>query len=74
MKITIVLSSVRENRLADSVLKKVKELIGDRFAFNLVDPLEYNLPLLKKRYFEMKDPSDDFQKLHNIFKSMLSLR
>ncbi len=67
MNITIVLSSARENRLADSVLKKVKELIGDRFAFNLVDPLEYNLPLLKKRYFEMKDPTDDFQKLHNVF-------
>ena len=67
MNITILLSSVRENRLADNVLKKVKELIGDRFDYTLVDPLEYNLPLLKKRFYEMKDPTADFQKLHTLF-------
>jgi NAD(P)H-dependent FMN reductase len=67
MKITVLLSSVRENRLADSVFKKVKGLIGDRFTYTLVDPVEYNLPLLNKRYFEMQDPEEKFKKLHDIF-------
>ena len=67
MKITLILSSVRENRLADSVYRKVKELIGDRFSFTLVDPVEYNLPLLNKRFFEMQDPEEKFKKLHDIF-------
>lgn len=67
MKITIVLSSVRENRLADSVYKKVLSLIGERFETTLVDPLEYNLPLINKRYFEMPEPEEKFTRLHNIF-------
>ena len=67
MKITLILSSVRENRLADSVYRKVKELIGERFSFTLVDPVEFNLPLLNKRFFEMKDPEEKFKKLHDIF-------
>ena len=67
MKITLILSSVRENRLANSVLKKVTELIGERFSFTLVDPLEYNLPLLNKRYYEMTEPEEKFKRLHDIF-------
>ena len=67
MNITIILSSVRDNRLADSVYRKVTELIGDRFNHILVDPLEYNLPLLNKRFYEMKEPEERFVKLHNIF-------
>lgn len=67
MKITIILGSVRENRLADSVFIKVKDLIGDRFEFTLVDPMEYKLPLLNKRYFEMKEPEPVYKKLHDIF-------
>ncbi len=67
MKITLILSSVRENRLANNVFKKVKELIGNRFEFTLVDPMEYDLPLLNKRYFEMKEPEEKFRKLHDIF-------
>ncbi|MEO8211373.1 MAG: NAD(P)H-dependent oxidoreductase [bacterium] len=67
MNITLVLSSVRENRLANNVFKKVKTLIGDRFTFTLVDPMDYNLPLLNKRYFEMKEPEEKFKKLHDIF-------
>jgi NAD(P)H-dependent FMN reductase len=67
MKITLLLSSVRDNRLATSVLKKVTELIGDKFEYTIVDPLEYQLPLLNLRYYEMKDPSDTFKKLHTIF-------
>jgi NAD(P)H-dependent FMN reductase len=67
MNITLLLSSVRENRLADSVYNKVKSLIGDRFPYTLIDPLEYNLPLINKRYFEMREPEEKFRKLHDIF-------
>lgn len=66
MKITTIISSVRENRLADTVYKKFNELLGNRFPFTLIDPLEYNLPLLNKRYFEMSDPEIKFKTLHNI--------
>ena len=69
MKITMILSSVRDNRLADSVQKRVHELIGGRFEYTLVDPKEYDLPLLNKRYFEMENPSEKFRKLHEIFDS-----
>jgi NAD(P)H-dependent FMN reductase len=67
MNIALILTSVRENRLAESVFAKVKELIGTRFKFTLIDPLEYDLPLLNKRYFEMNEPEEKFRKLHNIF-------
>ena len=67
MEITIILSSVRDNRLADSVFTKVKELIGKTFAFSLVDPKDYPLPMLNKRYYEMKDPNEKIKELHNIF-------
>lgn len=67
MKIAIILSSVRDNRLADIVLSKVKTLIGASFDYTIVDPLEYKLPLLNKRYYEMKEPEDVFKKLHSIF-------
>lgn len=69
MNISLILSSVRENRLATSVHKKVNDLIGDRFTHTLVDPIDYDLPLLNKRYFEMKEPGDKFRKLHDIFSS-----
>ena len=67
MKITILLSSVRDGRLADTVLQKVIALIGDKFEVTIVDPKEYVLPLLNLRYYEMKEPSDIFVRLHNIF-------
>lgn len=68
MNITIILGSVRENRVADIVLKKVKELIaGKTYDLTIVDPAEYNLPFLNKRFFEMTDPEEKFTKLHDIF-------
>ena len=67
MKITLLLSSVRDGRLADIVLQKVIKLIGDKFQVTIVDPKEYQLPLLNLRYYEMKEPTDVFRKLHNIF-------
>jgi NAD(P)H-dependent FMN reductase len=69
MNTTIILSSVRDNRLADIVYKKVKGLIGDKLQHTLVDPKEYNLPLLNLRYYEMKNPEPVFQKLHDIFQN-----
>ena len=69
MKIALLMSSVRDNRLGNSVLKRVKELIGDRFPYTVVDPIEYKLPLLNKRYFEMENPEEKFRKLHEIFSS-----
>jgi NAD(P)H-dependent FMN reductase len=67
MKIALLLSSVRENRLANGVYKKVSEMIGGRFDYTLVDPIEHELPLLNKRYFEMEKPELKFKKLHDIF-------
>lgn len=67
MNITVILSSVRENRLAESVYKKFNALAANKFSHTLVDPAEYNLPLLDKRYFEMKNPEEKFKKLHDIF-------
>lgn len=67
MKITLLLSSVRDGRLADIVLQKIIKLIGDKFEITIVDPKEYVLPLLDLRYYEMKEPSEVFSRLHNIF-------
>jgi NAD(P)H-dependent FMN reductase len=67
MNITILLSSVRDGRLADTVLQKVISLIGDKFPVTIVDPKEYVLPLLNLRFYEMKEPEDVFVRLHNIF-------
>lgn len=67
MKITLLISSVRDGRLADTVLEKVIRLIGDNFEVTIVDPKEYVLPLLNQRYYEMKNPTETFQKLHSIF-------
>ena len=46
MKITLLISSVRDGRLADTVLQKVIKLIGDKFEVAIIDPKEYVLPLL----------------------------
>ena len=67
MEITIILSSVRDNRLADSVFTKVKELIGKTISFNVVDPKDYPLPLLNKRFYEMKEPDEIAKQLHTVF-------
>lgn len=67
MKTTIVLSSVRETRIAGKILDKVLELLGTSDEITIVDPVDYPLPLLNNRYFEMKEPSELFQKLHKIF-------
>ena len=37
MKITLLISSVRDGRLADTVLQKVIKLIGDKFEVAITD-------------------------------------
>jgi NAD(P)H-dependent FMN reductase len=68
MNISILITSVRDNRLANRVYEKVNTLTRQYFSHTLVDPLEYNLPLLNKRYFEMENPEEKFVKLHDIFR------
>jgi NAD(P)H-dependent FMN reductase len=68
MNISILLSSVRENRLANRVYDKINLMSKQYFSHTLVDPQEYALPLLNKRYYEMKEPEEKFVKLHDIFK------
>ena len=67
MNYTIILSSVRDHRLADSVYKHVTELIGEKFTHTLVDPLKLNLPMLNKRFYEMEKPDETFLHLHDLF-------
>lgn len=67
MNITLILSSIREGRLADAVLSAFIAIAGKDYKFTLVDPLEYKLPLLNKRYFEMEAPEENFKKLHELF-------
>lgn len=67
MKITLLISSVREGRLAQSVLERTIKLIGDKFEVSIIDPREYDLPLLNLRYHEMKNPEEKFSRLHTIF-------
>lgn len=67
MNVVIILGSVRDARIGGNVLLKVKSLIDNPYDITVVDPLDYQLPLLNKRYFEMKDPEPVFAKLHKIF-------
>ncbi len=69
MKILLFLGSVRENRIGGNVLSIVRSMIGLPYDFTVIDPMEYKLPLLNKRYFEMKDPEPVFKKLHEEFEA-----
>ncbi len=67
MNVVLIISSVRDTRMAGDVLVKVKSLIDLTYDITVVDPLDYQLPLLNKRYYEMDDPEPVFKKLHEIF-------
>lgn len=67
MNVVLILGSVRDSRIGGNVLLKVKSLIDISYDITVVDPLDYHLPLLNKRYFEMTDPEPVFSKLHKIF-------
>lgn len=70
LKIAVVLGSVRENRQGIKAAKFVLNKLKERgHAPTLIDPLEYNLPLLNKRYkeYEPGKAPKEIEKLHKIF-------
>ena len=68
-KIVVIVGSVRSERqgikVANWVVKKLEDRNHDVY---LVDPVELQLPLLDKMYKEMKNPSENLQKLYTIIK------
>ncbi len=72
LNIAIVLGSVRDNREGFKAAKFIMNKLKEKHNTTLVDPKDYNLPLLNKRYHEYKKgekiPSN-LEKLHKIFKS-----
>ena len=69
MKVLLILGSVRETRIGSRVMEIVKSMIDLPYDISVIDPVEYRLPLLNKRYFEMKDPEPVFRKLHEEFET-----
>ncbi|MEN9626737.1 MAG: FMN-dependent NADPH-azoreductase [archaeon] len=73
LKIAVIYGSVREGRqgikAAHFVVNQLKKR-GHEVTF--IDPLEYNLPLLQKRYkeYEKGKAPDNLQQLHDIFESV----
>lgn len=67
MNVVLILSSVRDHRLAPEILERIKPLLPAAWKLDIIDPVEYPLPLLFQRYYEMKDPSPVLQKLHDLF-------
>jgi NAD(P)H-dependent FMN reductase len=70
LKICIILGSVRSERkgirAAKFFMKAVQEY---NWQVDFIDPLDYDLPLLDKRYFEMENPEQKFKELHEKFKA-----
>ncbi|HRI46310.1 MAG TPA: NAD(P)H-dependent oxidoreductase [Ignavibacteriaceae bacterium] len=67
MKIAILLGSVRNNREGNKVGKFAKKLTEGRgWEVEIVDPVEYELPMLEQVYKQMKTPDEKFVKIHNI--------
>lgn len=67
MKIAILLGSVRNNREGNKVGKFAKKLAEGRgWEVEMVDPVEYELPMLEQVYKQMKTPDEKFVKIHNI--------
>ena len=68
-KIVVIVGSVRSERqgikVANWIVKKLEER-GHQV--DLVDPAKLQLPLLDKMYKEMKNPSENLQKLYTIIK------
>ena len=70
LNIVVVYGSVRENRQGiKGVRFIVSELKKRNHEVTLVDPLEYNLPLLEKMYkqYEKGKAPENLQKLYDIF-------
>ena len=65
MKVLIILGSVREQRQGHKAALCIeKYAIQKGWETTVIDPMDYNLPLLDKRYSEMKDPSSQLIQLH----------
>lgn len=66
MNVVIILGSVRAQREGIKAAKWA-EVYSRKKGWNvtLIDPLEYKLPLLDKRYFEMSNPEPAIKELHD---------
>lgn len=70
MKIAILLGSVRNNREGNRVGKFAKKITEERgWEIEIVDPVEYELPMLEQVYRQMKNPEEKFVKIHNILQN-----
>ncbi|MEO8085918.1 MAG: NAD(P)H-dependent oxidoreductase [Bacteroidota bacterium] len=67
MNVVLIQSSVRDGRLGPSIVSRVKPFLErKKWKLHFIDPMDFNLPLLFQRYYEMKSPSDEFQLLHSL--------
>lgn len=67
MNVLIILGSVREQRQGHKAAKFAEKYAKEKgWNTTVIDPLEYKLPLLDKRYFEIKDPWTELKKLHDL--------
>lgn len=65
MKVLIILGSVREQRQGYKAALCAEQYAKQKgWETTLIDPLDYKLPLLDKRYSEMNNPSSQLTQLH----------
>ena len=68
MKISIIQSSVRIGRNGPRAAKFVEKQLKDKkWELTMIDPAEYELPILKERHKYLADPSESIKELHRIF-------
>ena len=68
MNVVVIFGSVRKVRNGTRVSQFVaRELEPKGWNVSVVDPAEWDLPMLDKRYFEMKEPEEKYEKLHKMF-------
>ncbi len=67
MKITVILSTARESRDGNRIALFTKRILQERgHEVFVIDPAEYNLPILGKMFLEMKEPEEKFINIHNL--------
>jgi len=72
LNITIIYGSTRENRYGIRLVYLISKLLKERGNQTIiVDPMEYNLPTLNKRYSDYENGSapETLEKLHSILNS-----
>jgi NAD(P)H-dependent FMN reductase len=68
MNISIIQSSVRIGRNGPRAAKFVENQLKEKnWNLTMIDPVEYELPILKERHKYLEDPSESIKKLHHIF-------